>query len=325
MNQMCKVCDEPAAGFHFGAFTCEGCKSFFGRSYNNVSSITPCKNSGRCIINKKNRTSCKACRLKKCLTVGMSKGGSRYGRRSNWFKIHCLIEQEQNEARRMASQSMSPTTPPPRPNTWPMDFLGHSPFDPRIYPQNSTKSPKEEIIGYEEYKNSSSPTISSPDSHNSDSSLELHEGRLKLPAAFYKPAEPSKDLANPFLSFGTLASLQSILHNPSFLPPLFPHGSQLLFPPSLYPHKAPVYQPPQLSPEVHTKRLHLDAILRSQRPESPHQQDASPMDLTVKSPRRESSDGHSEDEDEHITVDEEDDLHSISLRTATPLDLTTKV
>ncbi|KAK4003153.1 hypothetical protein OUZ56_004935 [Daphnia magna] len=26
MNQLCKVCGEPAAGFHFGAFTCEGCK-----------------------------------------------------------------------------------------------------------------------------------------------------------------------------------------------------------------------------------------------------------------------------------------------------------
>ena len=26
MNQKCKVCGEPAAGFHFGAFTCEGCK-----------------------------------------------------------------------------------------------------------------------------------------------------------------------------------------------------------------------------------------------------------------------------------------------------------
>lgn len=26
MNQTCKVCGEPAAGYHFGAFTCEGCK-----------------------------------------------------------------------------------------------------------------------------------------------------------------------------------------------------------------------------------------------------------------------------------------------------------
>ncbi|KAH9422815.1 hypothetical protein DERP_008078 [Dermatophagoides pteronyssinus] len=27
MNQLCKVCGEPAAGYHFGAFTCEGCKN----------------------------------------------------------------------------------------------------------------------------------------------------------------------------------------------------------------------------------------------------------------------------------------------------------
>ena len=38
-SQLCRVCEEPAAGFHFGAFTCEGCKSFFGRSCNNTSVI----------------------------------------------------------------------------------------------------------------------------------------------------------------------------------------------------------------------------------------------------------------------------------------------
>ncbi|KAL1452252.1 hypothetical protein WDU94_006543 [Cyamophila willieti] len=98
MNQTCKVCGEPAAGFHFGAFTCEGCKSFFGRSYNNLPSISECKNNNECIINKKNRTSCKSCRLRKCLMVGMSKSGSRYGRRSNWFKIHCLLQEQQQQA-----------------------------------------------------------------------------------------------------------------------------------------------------------------------------------------------------------------------------------
>ncbi|XP_015588083.1 protein embryonic gonad [Cephus cinctus] len=96
MNQQCKVCGEPAAGFHFGAFTCEGCKSFFGRTYNNLGSISECKNGGVCVINKKNRTACKACRLRKCLMVGMSKSGSRYGRRSNWFKIHCLLQEQTN-------------------------------------------------------------------------------------------------------------------------------------------------------------------------------------------------------------------------------------
>ncbi|VVC37394.1 Zinc finger, nuclear hormone receptor-type,Zinc finger, NHR/GATA-type [Cinara cedri] len=104
MNQQCKVCGEPAAGFHFGAFTCEGCKSFFGRTYNNLSSISECKNNGECVINKKNRTSCKACRLRKCLLVGMSKSGSRYGRRSNWFKIHCLL-QDQNAAAAAAADN----------------------------------------------------------------------------------------------------------------------------------------------------------------------------------------------------------------------------
>ncbi|KAG5671181.1 hypothetical protein PVAND_001392 [Polypedilum vanderplanki] len=108
MNQLCKVCGEPAAGFHFGAFTCEGCKSFFGRTYNNFflfHSISECKNNGECVINKKNRTACKACRLRKCLVVGMSKSGSRYGRRSNWFKIHCLLTEQQNKVNNNSSSN----------------------------------------------------------------------------------------------------------------------------------------------------------------------------------------------------------------------------
>ncbi|XP_059488520.1 zygotic gap protein knirps-like [Neocloeon triangulifer] len=110
MNQLCRVCGEPAAGFHFGAFTCEGCKSFFGRTYNNLSSISDCKNSGQCVINKKNRTSCKACRLRKCLVVGMSKSGSRYGRRSNWFKIHCLLQEQSNNNNTIPQASPSPSS-----------------------------------------------------------------------------------------------------------------------------------------------------------------------------------------------------------------------
>ncbi|XP_018006537.1 uncharacterized protein LOC108664461 [Hyalella azteca] len=94
MQQWCRVCGEAAAGFHFGAFTCEGCKSFFGRSYNSVTSLSECKSGGRCVITKKNRTTCKSCRLRQCIKAGMSKSGSRYGRRSNWFKIHCLLQDQ---------------------------------------------------------------------------------------------------------------------------------------------------------------------------------------------------------------------------------------
>lgn len=110
MNQLCKVCSEPAAGYHFGAFTCEGCKSFFGRTYNNLGALGECKNNGQCVINKKNRTSCKSCRLKKCLVVGMSKSGSRYGRRSNWFKIHCLIQDQADLKNRIKEDGMTEDT-----------------------------------------------------------------------------------------------------------------------------------------------------------------------------------------------------------------------
>ncbi|XP_050709243.1 protein embryonic gonad-like [Eriocheir sinensis] len=115
MNQLCRVCGEAAAGFHFGAFTCEGCKSFFGRTCNNVSSLGRCKNAGRCVITKKNRTSCKACRLHRCLLAGMSKAGSRYGRRSNWFKIHCLLEGEKRLTLLPTSLPFAlPTSAPPQ-------------------------------------------------------------------------------------------------------------------------------------------------------------------------------------------------------------------
>ncbi|XP_026804080.1 nuclear receptor subfamily 1 group D member 2-like isoform X2 [Rhopalosiphum maidis] len=121
MNQQCKVCEEQAAGFHFGAFTCEGCKSFFGRAHANPATVVSAKcKSGddRCVIDKKNRTSCKACRLKKCLAVGMSKSGSRYGRRSNWFKVHCLLREQRllpgdHDNNRFDKGDVSTPPPPP--------------------------------------------------------------------------------------------------------------------------------------------------------------------------------------------------------------------
>ncbi|KAL6267539.1 hypothetical protein P5V15_000614 [Pogonomyrmex californicus] len=88
--------DELRAASRFSAIlrTCRGgLKSFFGRTYNNPTSVSVCKNGGNCVINKRNRTACKACRLRKCLNVGMSKSSSRYGRRSNWFKITYFSEQ----------------------------------------------------------------------------------------------------------------------------------------------------------------------------------------------------------------------------------------
>lgn len=98
-------------------------QSFFGRTYNNLSSISECKNNGECVINKKNRTACKACRLRKCLLVGMSKSGSRYGRRSNWFKIHCLLQEQQQQHIQHLQTNKSPPNFNPSP-------LNHASFLP---------------------------------------------------------------------------------------------------------------------------------------------------------------------------------------------------
>uniref|UniRef100_A0A0K8SXJ3 Nuclear receptor domain-containing protein n=2 Tax=Lygus hesperus TaxID=30085 RepID=A0A0K8SXJ3_LYGHE len=181
MNQTCKVCGEPAAGFHFGAFTCEGCKSFFGRSYNNLGSISECKNNGECVINKKNRTSCKACRLRKCIHVGMSKSGSRYGRRSNWFKIHCLLQEQKAKAEESR--------------------LGH-----QIATINRSKD-ELFLLGLDEYKTVSSPSISSP---GSDSSEEKYRRSAEPPSPFFYPGHHM--MPPVFLP---------PLYHPTFLPPVY--------------------------------------------------------------------------------------------------------
>ena len=154
-NQLCRVCDEKAAGFHFGAFTCEGCKSFFGRFCNNQTVIPECKNNYVCIIDKRNRTSCKACRLKKCLGVGMSKSGCRYGRRSNWFKIHCLMQKNGQKAPRAVAPSQ------PHPYQRPVPVVPQP-----SYPQNYQLSPQKPVIS----SRSPSPLNTSIESSSTHSS-----------------------------------------------------------------------------------------------------------------------------------------------------------
>ncbi|NWT99512.1 VDR protein, partial [Urocynchramus pylzowi] len=70
--RICGVCGDRATGFHFNAMTCEGCKGFFRRSMKRKAMFT-CPFSGDCHITKDNRRHCQACRLKRCLDIGMMK------------------------------------------------------------------------------------------------------------------------------------------------------------------------------------------------------------------------------------------------------------
>ncbi|XP_063992881.1 knirps-related protein-like isoform X1 [Diachasmimorpha longicaudata] len=303
MNQQCKVCGEPAAGFHFGAFTCEGCKSFFGRSYNNLSSISECKNGGECVINKKNRTACKACRLRKCLLVGMSKSGSRYGRRSNWFKIHCLLQEQQQQQQNQLTAQRHQT---------------NNPMSSSMGLHTTPRSKEDSImLGLDDYKNSTSPSISSPESHNSDSSVEVSERR----AAYglhpgFRPLHPHLPPSDLSALGKEMMGLPLGFHlgGMSLIPPTFlPPPSLAMFSPyhlyapahsSLIPnHPSSVRSPIGSSntttigsvddcgnnnndrythnnntskgnepniPETCHKRFYLDAVLKSQRTSSSH-------------------------------------------------------
>ncbi|XP_060802533.1 knirps-related protein [Amyelois transitella] len=333
MNQKCKVCGEPAAGFHFGAFTCEGCKSFFGRSYNNLNSITECKNNGECVINKKNRTACKACRLRKCLLVGMSKSGSRYGRRSNWFKIHCLLQEQQQ-----AAQPRSPPRVPPSPH-----HLA-PPFPPHLFPGLARPRTKEEmaVLALEEYR---APCAGSPDSHRSGSSPKSDEKRLAQSRPPDRPHTP-RDSFVP-LPLANI-SLPHFPHSP-FLPPppfspfaashplLFPPGFHTMYTRHLLDHPA-LRHAAENNNDVRidnhnadsSKRFFLDEILKQQRSAQPPPQEdtyserahsrtppadrrtsvsplqENPMDLTIKSDGRSSSARRRSDDSETIAPDNED-------------------
>ncbi|KAF1755052.1 hypothetical protein GCK72_021620 [Caenorhabditis remanei] len=61
----CVVCDLPAKGMNFGAFTCRACAAFFRRAAHRTS-------IKKCGIHSTYLLSCKKCRLQKCYEVGMS-------------------------------------------------------------------------------------------------------------------------------------------------------------------------------------------------------------------------------------------------------------
>ncbi|NXW73305.1 NR1I3 protein, partial [Hirundo rustica] len=69
-DKVCAVCGDRASGYHFHVMSCEGCKGFFRRSVIKGVRFT-CPLARRCPVTKAKRRQCQACRLQKCLDVGM--------------------------------------------------------------------------------------------------------------------------------------------------------------------------------------------------------------------------------------------------------------
>jgi hypothetical protein len=73
-KKYCAVCSDMASGYHYGVWSCEGCKAFFKRSTQGVEPVYVCPATNTCTIDKQRRKSCQSCRLRKCFDVGMIKG-----------------------------------------------------------------------------------------------------------------------------------------------------------------------------------------------------------------------------------------------------------
>nr|CDJ96505.1 Zinc finger and Nuclear hormone receptor domain containing protein [Haemonchus contortus] len=67
----CRVCSDSNAQHHYGTICCPSCKGFFRRVYLSSKRLEWYRGNC-CEINKATRNSCRACRYKKCVNVGMN-------------------------------------------------------------------------------------------------------------------------------------------------------------------------------------------------------------------------------------------------------------
>ena len=76
LYQQCTICGDKASAENtvFGAVSCDSCGGFFKRTIKNNRQFT-CVANRDCVLNKKTRNRCKACRLQRCYKVGMKDKG----------------------------------------------------------------------------------------------------------------------------------------------------------------------------------------------------------------------------------------------------------
>ncbi|CAD5230675.1 unnamed protein product [Bursaphelenchus okinawaensis] len=69
----CKICSAHATGFHFDAQSCSACAAFFRRAVSLGREYTCINGQNNCTILYTERALCRACRMQKCIKVGMKR------------------------------------------------------------------------------------------------------------------------------------------------------------------------------------------------------------------------------------------------------------
>ena len=106
-DKICEVCSDAASGYHYGVYSCEGCKAFFKRSTQGDTPSYVCPATNTCTIDKQRRKSCQSCRLMKCFTVGMTKTTSKRERRQYHKKTDKNPNKLTTKAAQLAIASMN--------------------------------------------------------------------------------------------------------------------------------------------------------------------------------------------------------------------------
>ncbi|CAJ0579633.1 unnamed protein product, partial [Mesorhabditis spiculigera] len=87
-GRTCAVCGDSPAKVHYGVLACFGCKGFFRRAVKDGRNKYVCRYDRQCPVNKYERNSCRYCRFRKCLQVGMNPDAVRPDREELKEKCH---------------------------------------------------------------------------------------------------------------------------------------------------------------------------------------------------------------------------------------------